>query len=95
MKSPAFKLFFLSAVIVLLILFPEWLEAQCRMCAASAEANLRNGGTEGAGLNTGILYLLSMPYLIALTIGGLWWYKHKQAKDEEEDELIRDLLSET
>ncbi len=93
MKNRIFKILSFSILLFLLISLPEWAEAQCRMCAASAEANLKNGGSEGAGLNTGILYLLSMPYLIVFSIIGLWWYKNKKAKEVEEDELIRDLLS--
>ena len=93
MKNSILKILLFSALLVLLVAFPEWAEAQCRMCAASAEANLKNGGSEGAGLNTGILYLLSMPYLIVFSIVGLWWWNNKKAKEVEEDELIRDLLS--
>ena len=37
--------------------------AQCAMCKAVVEANLESGGTKGAGLNDGILFLMSMPYL--------------------------------
>ena len=35
--------------------------AQCAMCKAAVEANLEAGGTKGAGLNDGILYLMAMP----------------------------------
>lgn len=51
--------------------------AQCPMCKISMESNLNNGGTAGKGLNKGILYLFSMPYLI---IGGLgyYWYKNQR-----------------
>lgn len=58
-------------------------EAQCPMCRMSAESNLENGGTEGAGLNTGILYLLALPYLM---IGGFAyvWYKNKKKVNLEE-----------
>lgn len=80
-------------MIIVLVLLPEVGEAQCRMCAASAESNLRNGGTEGAGLNTGILYLLLMPYIIVTTIGILYWRNRKKALEQAENELIQDLLS--
>jgi hypothetical protein len=47
------------------------------------ESNLNNGGTAGKGLNKGILYLFSMPYLI---IGGLgyYWYKNQKLVEGEE-----------
>lgn len=49
--------------------------AQCAMCRAQLENNVSNG-TPGiaAGINTGILYLLVMPYLIVLVLG-YFWYK--------------------
>ena len=52
--------------------------AQCPMCRAAAETNLAQGGTEGKGLNTGILYMLSLPYLIVATIGYIWWKNKKE-----------------
>jgi hypothetical protein len=58
------------------------LQAQCPMCRMTAESNLQNGGTSGAGLNAGILYMLLAPYLI---VGGIavWWYRNKK-KDSED-----------
>jgi hypothetical protein len=56
-------------------------EAQCPMCKMGAESNLKNGGTAGSGLNTGILYMLSMPYLLVGAIGFVW-YKNRR-KDSE------------
>jgi hypothetical protein len=61
----------------------------------AAESNLENGGTEGKGLNTGILYILCLPYLLVFTIGFIWYRKNKKAKQEEEvDRVVSDLLSE-
>jgi hypothetical protein len=62
----------------------EELLAQCPMCRATAETNLANGGTEGAGLNQGILYLLGMPYLLIGTIAYLWWKNRKKGMDDQE-----------
>lgn len=40
-------------------------QAQCAMCRANAESNIKSGKNNvGKGLNRGILYLLSVPYLI-------------------------------
>ena len=63
---------------ICLVFVPEFSDAQCAMCRASAGSNLANGGTEGQGLNTGILYLLAMPYLLVGTIGFLWWRNNKR-----------------
>lgn len=55
--------------------------AQCAMCRASVENNVSNGETTiGAGLNTGILYLFVMPYLLAAVIGYLWYRSAKKRK---------------
>ena len=60
------------SVIVFIFIVPD-LYAQCPMCKMAAESNLKEGGTSGAGLNAGILYMLCMPYLLVGTIGFLWW----------------------
>lgn len=59
------------------------LAAQCPMCRATAETNLANGGTEGQGLNNGIMYLLGMPYLLIGTLAYLWWRNRKHGMDED------------
>ncbi len=48
--------------------------AQCAMCKATATSDLEQGGSIGNGLNTGILYLMAIPYLI-LMIGGYFFFK--------------------
>lgn len=57
--------------------------AQCPMCRMSAESNLENGGTEGRGLNTGILYMLAAPYLLVGAIGYIWWRNRRKDSDAE------------
>jgi len=52
--------------------------AQCAMCRATLENNFSNGKPGIAtGINTGILYLLTMPYLAALIIGYFWYRSSK------------------
>lgn len=49
--------------------------AQCAMCRSTLENNYSSGNPGiAAGINTGILYLLSMPYL-AIMIIAYFWYK--------------------
>ena len=55
------------------------LNAQCAMCKAAVEANLKNGGSAGAGLNEGILYLMVMPY-IAMFLFAAFYYLQKRKK---------------
>jgi len=58
--------------------------AQCPMCRAAAEQNLKEGGTHGLGLNTGIFYLLLAPYTIIMVIAAVTYFKWKRAKREQE-----------
>lgn len=74
------KLILITCAVVLVVLLGagEELLAQCPMCRATAESNLANGGTEGRGLNNGIMYMLGMPYLLIGTIAFLWWKNRKK-----------------
>ena len=62
---------------ILLNLFSLSIKAQCAMCKAAVEANLDAGGTKGAGINEGILYLMAMPY-VAIIIFGLFYFLQKR-----------------
>ena len=53
--------------------------SQCAMCKAVVESNLESGDDVGAGLNDGILYLMSMPYIFVLLFG-LFYYLQKRKK---------------
>jgi hypothetical protein len=56
--------------------------AQCAMCRSTLENNYSNGNPGiAAGINTGILYLLVMPYLAALVLGYLWFKSSKNARN--------------
>ncbi len=60
--------------------------AQCPMCKMSAESNLRSGGSHGKGLNAGILFILSLPYLLVGSIGYAWWRNSRQYELENPDQ---------
>jgi|TARA_B100001758_G_C18100434_1_gene448131 hypothetical protein len=47
------------------------------MCKAAVESNLDSGGLKGAGLNDGILFLMSMPYLAMLIFAIAFYYNKK------------------
>ncbi len=56
---------------------------QCAMCRSTLENNYSNGNPGiAAGINTGILYLLAMPYLAAMILGYLWFKSSKNARKE-------------
>ncbi len=58
--------------------------AQCAMCKMTAEDGMKDGNSQSASLNSGILYLLVMPYLSFAVIGFLWWRNYKRKKATEE-----------
>lgn len=67
----------MKKIIYLSIIFLLFLSAesfgQCAMCRATVESNLSEGrGVIGTGLNFGILYLLSTPYLLVAGLIFLW-----------------------
>jgi len=52
--------------------------SQCAMCKAVVESNLESGGSVGAGLNSGILYLMATPYIVMLIFGAAWYLQKKK-----------------
>lgn len=61
----------LTTVLFLALLFfvPTDVFSQCAMCKQSAESSLKsNPGSIARGLNSGILYLMAVPYLAILFI---------------------------
>ena len=84
------KIFFLFVFICLALTFETL--AQCPMCRMSAETNLNDGGTMASGLNTGIIYLLSIPYLLISIISFLWWRNSQVIAEEEALDEIRLLM---
>ena len=75
------RLLTFSLILVLLLCGGSEVLAQCPMCRATAETNLANGGTEGEGLNQGILYLLGMPYVLVATVAFIWWRNRRREAD--------------
>jgi uncharacterized membrane protein len=74
----------MRAVLIIFFLFVNLVEvvAQCAMCRTQLENNVSNGDPGiAAGINTGILYLLAMPYLIILVIA-YFWYKNSRRNAE-------------
>lgn len=74
-----------ALMILSVLLIDVEASSQCPMCKMAAESNLENGGTEGTALNTGILYMLAMPYLLVATLGFIW-YRNKKLQEKESSE---------
>jgi hypothetical protein len=84
------KYYFIFAIVLLLLMFPNLMDAQCAMCKASVESSQGQKNSVAGGINHGILYLMAIPYvLIAFIfrkqIVALW--KNFRGKKIAEDEL--------
>jgi len=49
------------------------------MCKVVVESNMESGSDIGKGLNKGILYLMSIPYLAMFIFGALWFYQRRSS----------------
>lgn len=84
LKSGSFVFMNRKSILVLLGFFGLFILnagdvfAQCAMCSLNAENSVANGSTLGKGLNDGIMFLLGLPYLIALIVGVLWYKKFRK-----------------
>ncbi|WP_317046346.1 hypothetical protein [Pontibacter ramchanderi] len=84
MKRQFLKIFIAGIMVLAMNLISTEAYSQCAMCRATVESNVGTGSTDsdsqvGAGLNTGILYLMLIPYVLVGTVGFLW-YKSNQKK---------------
>lgn len=70
----------LSTFLFLLWMSGTQLIAQCSQCKAAAASGEAGEVTIFGGINVGVLYLLALPILLPLIIGGIWWWRHRQAQ---------------
>lgn len=74
-KSALIILFFLQ--IMLVSQFTA--NAQCSLCTKTAQ---QMGEKPAQGMNSGILYLMMMPFAIVGFIGFRWWKQNKAAEEQ-------------
>lgn len=95
MKNSVIKLAIFSTVVLLLLAANvEPAVAQCAMCKAASEANLKAGGGDPQGLNAGILYMLVLPYLLVGGVGFWWWHNRRRRNDPLDDDFEERVLNE-
>lgn len=70
----------INFTVLFLLINIDKLNAQCAMCKAAVEANLKDGGSAGAGLNEGILYLMAMPYIAIMMFGVFYFFQKRNRK---------------
>ena len=73
-------------IIIFLLLFSCWIlpasiNAQCSLCTKTAQ---QMGEKPAQGLNSGILYLMVMPFAIVGVIGFRWWKNNKAVEEQEQ-----------
>lgn len=75
---------YMKAKILLIALFFALLtagtnaSAQCSMCKATVKNNVETGQGQGQGLNKGILYLMSFPYIAGGVIAFFWYRQSRR-----------------
>ena len=90
MKISVKLILIFALTLVIFLITSEDVLRQCPMCRMSAESNLKDGGTEGKGLNTGILYMLSMPYLLVAGLGYIWYRNRRKYSEHIDEESFSD-----
>ena len=72
--------FILLLMLASLVFFPGTSSAQCSLCTKTAQ---QLGEKPAQGLNSGILYLMIMPFAIVGFIGFRWWKNNKAVEEQE------------
>ncbi|MBT9395115.1 hypothetical protein KLP40_18250 [Hymenobacter sp. NST-14] len=66
-------------LLALALLVPQLSPAQCVLCSTQVEAaRTEKDGYQADGLNTGILYLMAIPYVLMGTVGFIWYRYGRQ-----------------
>ena len=63
-------------LILIFVLSSDLLNAQCSMCKAVVESNALTNDNIVDGVNSGILYLMGIPYFLVIAMGVLWYKKY-------------------
>lgn len=77
MNTRIFPVLFLLAI---LLFGFEQLDAQCAMCKQVVDSGNQNGSSVAKGLNNGILYLLTIPFLAVGTVSYAFWRRWKTSQ---------------
>jgi hypothetical protein len=76
-------------ILFFLVVFNENSLAQCAMCKGAISEKANDGESNfGQGLNNGILYLMSFPYIIFGTLA-FFWYKESKKGDGKSNSLLQ------
>lgn len=71
-----------TIAIAMIVFSPSLADAQCAMCNATASTATENNKESALALNSGILFLMAIPYLLLMTLLGIWlrfrWLKKRE-----------------
>lgn len=70
-------------ILAVLLLLPQFADAQCSMCRAVLETDTDQSAARG--INNGIVYLMAFPYLLVAGIGYFVYRSRKNAAKSEEE----------
>lgn len=70
-------------IILVMMVSPSLADAQCAMCNATASTSTENNKESALALNSGILFLMAIPYLLLSTLL-IIWLKFRQEKINEQ-----------
>jgi hypothetical protein len=73
----------LGSLLLLLAVTGTRAAAQCAMCKSSAMGEDASGNLAAESINTGILYLLAFPLIVAALIGGAVLYFRWKARNQQ------------
>ena len=62
------------------LLSPVRVNAQCALCTKTAQ---QLGEKPAQGMNSGILYLMVMPFAIVGFIGFRWWKNNQEVEEQQ------------
>ncbi|GAA4325058.1 hypothetical protein GCM10023149_27140 [Mucilaginibacter gynuensis] len=74
----ALRILLILVVLSLSVVTTQKAVAQCAACTAAVETNNASGDTKTSGLNSGIMYLLAMPYIAVAIVGFVWYKKYRR-----------------
>ena len=72
----------LVLVLTLIGMIGNDLYAQCAMCKAVVESSSNTGSEIAQGVNSAILYLMGIPYLMVFVVGIAWYKKYYKTEEK-------------
>lgn len=66
---------YIGIVVLIVLIFPLDVDAQCAMCRAVLESE--SSGKAAEGINNGIVYLMAVPYIL---VAGLFFFIYKKMR---------------